>query len=66
MSQGQFFSNSVSKLAAMRLERNLEQRQAIITGVGRLTDPRVMGDLFKVLAITSETVPPPPPFLKAI
>lgn len=46
-------------------QANLEQRQAIITGVGRLTDPRVMGELFKVLAITSESVPPPPPFLEA-
>ena len=46
-------------------QANLEQRQAIITGVDRLTDPKIMGDLFKALAITSETVPPPPPFLEA-
>ncbi|MCJ7598027.1 MAG: SAM-dependent methyltransferase, partial [Methyloceanibacter sp.] len=46
-------------------QANLEQRQAIITGVDRLTDPKIMGDLFKALAVTSETVPPPPPFLEA-
>jgi len=67
ISQGKFLLKLGLEARRDRLlqQANLEQRQAIITGVGRLTDPRVMGDLFKVLAITSERVPPPPPFLEA-
>jgi len=43
-------------------QANLEQNQAIVTGVDRLIDPSAMGHLFKVLAVTSLTIPPPPPF----
>ncbi len=68
MSQGQFLLKLGLETRRDRLlqQANLEQRQAIISGVDRLTDPTVMGDLFKVLAITSESVPPPPPFLEAV
>jgi NADH dehydrogenase [ubiquinone] 1 alpha subcomplex assembly factor 7 len=50
---------------ALLQRANSEQRQAIVAGVNRLTDPGVMGDLFKALAVTSKTLPPPPPFLQA-
>ncbi len=68
MSQGEFLLKLglETRRDALLQRANLEQRQAIITGVDRLSNPRVMGELFKVLAVTSETVPPPPPFLKAI
>ena len=39
-----------------------EQRQALIAGTNRLVDPSEMGLLFKVLAITSRGLAPPPPF----
>ena len=43
-----------------------EQCQAIISGAARLAGPRAMGHLFKVLAVTSEGFPPPPPFLETV
>jgi len=50
-----------------RRERLLEtasakERDLIATGATRLVDPRQMGVLFKVLAITSDGLAPPPPF----
>jgi NADH dehydrogenase [ubiquinone] 1 alpha subcomplex assembly factor 7 len=39
-----------------------EQRQALTSGAARLVDPRQMGELFKVLAMTGPDVPAPPPF----
>jgi NADH dehydrogenase [ubiquinone] 1 alpha subcomplex assembly factor 7 len=39
-----------------------EQREAIASGAARLVDPRQMGMLFKTIALTSEGLPPPPPF----
>lgn len=39
-----------------------DQRAAIASGAARLVDPRQMGMLFKVLAVASGTLPPPPPF----
>ena len=38
------------------------QAAAIASGASRLVDPRQMGLLFKVLAIASADLPPPPPF----
>jgi NADH dehydrogenase [ubiquinone] 1 alpha subcomplex assembly factor 7 len=38
------------------------QREAILSGAARLADPRAMGLLFKVLALTSNGLAPPPPF----
>ncbi|MET0689226.1 MAG: class I SAM-dependent methyltransferase [Methyloceanibacter sp.] len=38
------------------------QAEAILTGAARLADPRQMGLLFKVLAVTSAGLAPPPPF----
>ena len=39
-----------------------EQMAAVISGAARLADPRQMGIVFKVLALTSGALPPPPPF----
>jgi SAM-dependent MidA family methyltransferase len=39
-----------------------EQREAINSGAVRLADPQQMGVLFKVLALTSGGLAPPPPF----
>ena len=39
-----------------------EQRESIGSGAARLADPRQMGVLFKVLALTSDGLAPPPPF----
>jgi NADH dehydrogenase [ubiquinone] 1 alpha subcomplex assembly factor 7 len=39
-----------------------EQQSAILTGAARLVDPQQMGAHFKVLALASVDLPPPPPF----
>lgn len=39
-----------------------EQRQDIVSGTERLVDPQAMGLLFKVLALASSGLAPPPPF----
>jgi len=39
-----------------------EQRQDIVSGASRLTDPQAMGVLFKILALTRPGLAPPPPF----
>jgi NADH dehydrogenase [ubiquinone] 1 alpha subcomplex assembly factor 7 len=39
-----------------------EQRETISSGAARLADPRQMGVLFKVLALASDGLAPPPPF----
>jgi SAM-dependent MidA family methyltransferase len=39
-----------------------EQREMISSGAARLADPNQMGVLFKVLALTSDGLAPPPPF----
>ena len=39
-----------------------QQRDEIVSGASRLVDPREMGLLFKVLALTSAALPAPPPF----
>jgi SAM-dependent MidA family methyltransferase len=39
-----------------------EQREMIASGATRLADPSQMGVLFKVLALTSDGLAPPPPF----
>jgi NADH dehydrogenase [ubiquinone] 1 alpha subcomplex assembly factor 7 len=39
------------------------QKAAIASGAARLADPQQMGVLFKVLALTSAELPPPPPFV---
>lgn len=39
-----------------------DQKEAILSGAARLADPRAMGLLFKVLALTSNGLASPPPF----
>jgi NADH dehydrogenase [ubiquinone] 1 alpha subcomplex assembly factor 7 len=39
-----------------------EQKSAILSGAARLADPRQMGLLFKMLALQSSGLAPPPPF----
>ncbi|WP_088348537.1 MULTISPECIES: SAM-dependent methyltransferase [Rhodomicrobium] len=39
-----------------------EQRSALFLGARRLVDPFQMGNLFKVMAMTSRDLPPPAPF----
>jgi NADH dehydrogenase [ubiquinone] 1 alpha subcomplex assembly factor 7 len=65
--QGEFLLKLGVEMRRDRLlqQANLAQRQAITTGVDRLINPRVMGHLFKALAVTSLTTTPPPPFLEA-
>ena len=64
VSQGEF----LLKLGlGQRRERLVEkatpdQKAAIASGTTRLVDPAQMGVLFKVLALTSPGLPPPPPF----
>jgi SAM-dependent MidA family methyltransferase len=43
-------------------EATPEQRQAILSGTARLADPLHMGALFKMLALQSGGLAPPPPF----
>jgi SAM-dependent MidA family methyltransferase len=70
MSQGDF-------LLALGLEQRLrqllagadlseEQSATLFLGARRLADPFQMGSLFKVMAITSADVPPPPPFTSPV
>jgi NADH dehydrogenase [ubiquinone] 1 alpha subcomplex assembly factor 7 len=64
MPQGEF----LLKLGlAARRDRLLQQarpdqKEAIVSGAARLADPRAMGALFKVLALTSCGLASPPPF----
>jgi SAM-dependent MidA family methyltransferase len=43
-----------------------EQRAALFLGARRLIDPYQMGSLFKVMAITSPELQPPPPFTRTV
>jgi NADH dehydrogenase [ubiquinone] 1 alpha subcomplex assembly factor 7 len=64
MPQGQFLLKLGLEARADRLARGAtpEQRQAILSGAARLADPRQMGALFKMLALQSSGLAPPPPF----
>ena len=64
MPQGQFLLKLGLHARSDRLTRNAtpEQRQAILSGAARLADPRQMGALFKMLALQSSGLAPPPPF----
>ena len=53
------------RLAALRARATPGQRQALDSGVGRLLDPGEMGTLFKVIALISPGLPPPPGFTAA-
>jgi NADH dehydrogenase [ubiquinone] 1 alpha subcomplex assembly factor 7 len=50
------------RLAALRARATPSQRQTLDSGVSRLLDPVEMGTLFKVIALISPGLPPPPGF----
>ncbi len=64
MPQGQFLLKLGLEARCDRLARDAtpEQREAIVSGAARLADPRQMGALFKMLALQSSGLAPPPPF----
>jgi NADH dehydrogenase [ubiquinone] 1 alpha subcomplex assembly factor 7 len=64
MPQGQFLLKLGLQARLDRLTRDAtpEQSEAIVAGAARLADPRQMGALFKMLALQSSGLAPPPPF----
>jgi len=48
-----------ARLAALSRRATPAQREALEGGLARLIDPAQMGNLFKVLALTSPGLPPP-------
>jgi NADH dehydrogenase [ubiquinone] 1 alpha subcomplex assembly factor 7 len=64
MPQGEFLLKHGLETRCERLLQNatLAQKTAIVSGAARLTDPRQMGVLFKILALQSSGLAPPPPF----
>jgi NADH dehydrogenase [ubiquinone] 1 alpha subcomplex assembly factor 7 len=64
MPQGEFLLKLGLESRCQRLLRGAtdDQRAALLSGAARLTDPRQMGLLFKVLALQSTGLAPPPPF----
>jgi len=62
--QGRFLEElgAVQRLAALSARASPAQRQQLESGVERLLDPRKMGTLFKVLALTTLGLPSPPGF----
>jgi NADH dehydrogenase [ubiquinone] 1 alpha subcomplex assembly factor 7 len=64
MPQGEFLLKLGLDARLERLCRDAtaEQKAALVSGAARLADPRRMGVLFKVLALQSSGLAPPPPF----
>ncbi|HKQ55279.1 MAG TPA: SAM-dependent methyltransferase [Methyloceanibacter sp.] len=64
MPQGQFLLELGLAARVDRLSREATpaEREAILSGAARLADPRQMGALFKMLALQSSGLAPPPPF----
>ena len=62
VAQGSFLIRMGAELRAQMLLRHAtpEQREPIVAGLTRLTDPHAMGELFKVLAIVSDARIEPP------
>jgi NADH dehydrogenase [ubiquinone] 1 alpha subcomplex assembly factor 7 len=54
------------RLRQLMTAANDEQRAALFLGARRLIDPYQMGSLFKVMAITSPDLQPPPPFTRTV
>jgi NADH dehydrogenase [ubiquinone] 1 alpha subcomplex assembly factor 7 len=55
-----------ARLAALSARASPEQRAALESGLNRLIDPAQMGNLFKVLALTSPGLPTPAGFSAAL
>jgi len=53
-----------ARLAALSRRATPAQREALRSGLARLIDPAQMGNLFKVLALTSPGLPPPAGFIR--
>ena len=64
MAQGEFLLKLGLEARLARLSRDATkaQKDALLSGAARLADPRQMGALFKVLAVQSSGLAPPPPF----
>jgi NADH dehydrogenase [ubiquinone] 1 alpha subcomplex assembly factor 7 len=64
MPQGEFLLKLGLESRYHRLLRDAtaDQKAALLSGAARLTDPRQMGLLFKVLVLQSSGLAPPPPF----
>lgn len=64
MPQGEFLLKLGLETRCERLLQNASppQKAAILSGAARLADPRQMGVLFKMLALQSSGLAPPPPF----
>ena len=64
MAQGAFLLKLGLATRCDRLLRSATpgQKEAILSGAARLADPRQMGALFKMLALQSSGLAPPPPF----
>ncbi len=54
------------RLRQLMSSANAEQQSALFLGARRLVDPYQMGSLFKVMALTSHDLGPPPPFSRSI
>jgi NADH dehydrogenase [ubiquinone] 1 alpha subcomplex assembly factor 7 len=68
LTQGEFLLRLGLDIRGNKLleQANPDQRQAIIAGAHRLADPKAMGELFKVIAVTNGTIAAPPPFLGTV
>ena len=64
VAQGRFLAalGAEARLASLSAGANPTQRAALKSGLERLLDPAQMGNLFKVLALTSPGLPAPPGF----
>ena len=64
IAQAEFLGRlGIAERAARLMAANPERAGEIETGVQRLMSPTGMGGLFKVMAVRSSTLPPPPPFV---
>jgi NADH dehydrogenase [ubiquinone] 1 alpha subcomplex assembly factor 7 len=64
VTQGRFLARLGAglRLAALSARATASQRQALESGLSRLLDPGDMGGRFKVMALVSPGLPPPPGF----
>ncbi|HEU4476517.1 MAG TPA: SAM-dependent methyltransferase [Methyloceanibacter sp.] len=64
MQQGEFLLRLGLEARLARLSRDASpaEKEALLSGAARLTDPRQMGLLFKALVVQSSRLAPPPPF----
>jgi NADH dehydrogenase [ubiquinone] 1 alpha subcomplex assembly factor 7 len=64
MQQGEFLLRLGLEARLARLSRDATpaEKESLLSGAARLTNPRQMGALFKVLALQSSGLAPPPPF----